>query len=402
MDLKRELRRREWPVRPQDTAYSASTYVSEGRLFTRALQLRQDLSEPIPPGECAITSLVATPRGTVYGATSGARAHLFRYSGSSGDDGVYDLGVIEGARAVRRSLVAGPHGTVLGGISESADGKREGGLFTIRGWRRPRAGHGGHGRRRRPSEHPPRPPGVEVLPAPVSGECVAAMAADRARGVAYGLSSKSATLFSVDMTTDEVRIKGRATTDVNYSHILVADRRGNIYGAGPLGRLFRYNAETDEIEQLALSLPTVAGREFYNRMDSAALDPATGLIYGGGSADGVIFVFDPEQMTIRSLGKVVAEPRCRAITVGLDGRVYGVVGEAGGMGHLFCYDPLAQELRDLGIPFATSERSWHGYEFDAACTGPNGEIYLGESDRISHLFIYFPPIRPQGQDGGRE
>ena len=118
--------------------------------------------------------------------------------------------------------------------------------------------------------------------------------------------------------------------------------------------------------------------------------------------DGVIFVFDPEQMTIRSLGKVVAEPRCRAITVGLDGRVYGVVGEAGGMGHLFCYDPLAQELRDLGIPFATSERSWHGYEFDAACTGPNGEIYLGESDRISHLFIYFPPIRPQGQDGGRE
>jgi len=36
---------------------------------------------------------------------------------------------------------------------------------------------------------------------------------------------------------------------------------------------------------------------------------------------------------------------------------------------------------------------WHGYEFDAACTGEWGEIYLGESDRVSHLFLYFPPVR---------
>jgi len=241
----------------------------------------------------------------------------------------------------------------------------------------------------------PRPPGIEVLPAPVSGECVAAMTIDRDRGVAYGLSSRSATLFSVQMDSLQVSVKGRVTEDPNYSHMLVTDHRGNVYGAGPLGRLFRYDPLTDQVQQLPVSLPTVAGREFYNRLDSAALDPASGLIYGGGSADGVIFVFDPERMRIRSLGKVIAEPRCRAITVGLDGRVYGIAGEPDGMGHLFCYDPEEHELRDLGIPFATSERSWHGYEFDAACTGPNGEIYLGESDRISHLFIYFPPIKPR-------
>jgi len=390
MDLEQELRRRSWPQRPKNVAYSADVYVREGRLFTRALQLAQDLSEPIPPGECAITSLAAAPGGKVYGATSGKRSHVFCYAG----DGVADLGVVPGALAVRRSLVVDAGGRLLGGISEASDGGAEGGLFRVAGGARRRRPCPER-KRRRPSECTPRPPGIEVLPAPVSGECVAAMTIDRDRGVAYGLSSRSATLFSVQMDSLQVSVKGRVTEDPNYSHVLVTDRRGNVYGAGPLGRLFRYDPLTDQVEQLPVSLPTVAGREFYNRLDSAALDPASGLIYGGGSADGVIFVFDPERMRIRSLGKVIAEPRCRAITVGLDGRVYGIAGEPDGMGHLFCYDPEEHELRDLGIPFATSERSWHGYEFDAACTGPNGEIYLGESDRISHLFIYFPPIKPR-------
>jgi len=374
MDLKDGLRRRKWPIKPVGVAYSRLPYVYEGRIFNRALQMQQDLSEPIPPGECAITSLAIAPDGVVWGATSGVRSHLFCYSPVPRRvwdtfDGVYDLGVIEGARAVRRALVVAADGTVLGGISEAAAGKKEGGLFRAQGRK------------------------IELLPVPVPGECVAALALDRERGIAYGLSSESGTLFNVEVSSGKVSVKGKVTEVGAFSHVLVLDRTGSVYGAGPLGRLFRFDPQKDEIENLPLSLPTVAGREFYNRMDSAALDVSSGLIYGGGSADGVIFAFDPERLTIRSLGKVIAEPRCRAITVGLDGRVYGVAGERDGMGHLFCYDPESDELRDLGIPYAASERTWHGYEFDAACTGLNGEIYLGESDRISHLFIYFPPIR---------
>jgi len=378
MVLKEGLMKRKWPTRPDGVAYSSLPYVYEGRMFNRALQLQQDLSEPIPPGECAITALAATPDGTVFGATSGVRSHLFRYSGGPPDDGVYDLGVIKGACAVRRALVAADDGTILGGVSEAADGEKEGALFRCSGRE------------------------IELLPAPVPDECVAALAIDRDRGIAYGLSSKSRNLFSVEVGTGKVSVKERVTEAGDVSDVLVLDRSGNVYGAGPLGRLFRFDPEKDEIDNLPLSLPTVAGREFYNRMDSAALDPATGLIYGGGSADGVIFVFDPQEMTIRSLGKVLAERRCRALTVGLDGRVYGVAGEPSGMGHLFRYDPETHQLRDLGIPYASSERSWHGYEFDAACTGLNGEIYLGESDRISHLFIYFPPIRPARRASGAE
>jgi hypothetical protein len=371
MDLKSELKSRTWPTRPE-IAYSSYPVVTEGRMFNRALQLPQDLSEPIPPGECAITSLALMPRGGVMGATSGKRAHLFHYSAHPMYDGVHDAGVIPNATAVRKSLVVASDATVLGGVSETADGKA-GRLFR---WKYE---------------------GIEMLGVPVAGECVAGMTIDPGRNLAYGISTKSGTLFSADVRTGKVSVKGRVIENGDFSHTLVADKRGRIFGAAHLGRLFMFDPALNEIRPLALSLPTIAGREYYNRLDSAALDPASGIIYGAGSADGVVFALDPEAMTIRSLGKVIAEPRCRAITVGLDGCVYGVAGEHDGMGHLFRYDPAAHELRDLGIPAASSERSWHGYEFEAACTGKSGEIYLGESDRISHLFIYFPPIRPSVQ-----
>ena len=53
--------------------------------------------------------------------------------------------------------------------------------------------------------------------------------------------------------------------------------------------------------------------------------------------------------------------------------------------------PSTGDLRDLGLLRATLPDEWLGHEFDAILTGPNGEIYLGESDRISRLFTYFPP-----------
>ena len=72
--------------------------------------------------------------------------------------------------------------------------------------------------------------------------------------------------------------------------------------------------------------------------------------------------------------------------------MFGIAGEPGGCAHLFCYNPETRELKDLGVPLATVETPWYGYEFEAAVTGKDGEIYLGEVDRISHLWIYFPPI----------
>ena len=384
MDMKEALRGRTWPTRPEGVNagdYGLGPYVREGHVVSRRLCLHQSLSEPIPEGECAITSLCRGSNGKIYGATSGKRSHLFYYDPGPGADGVCDVGVIEGATAVRRALVATDDGRIFGGISESADGNT-GGLFAY------------EVKSDQMSEGATNRGQIERLEAPVPGEGIAALAIDNRRQCVYGLSSVSGTLFVYDVREGEVSIKGEVDKGRQFSRVLVTDKEGGVYGAGACGAIFKFDPDADTLTHLPVKLPTVAGRDFYNQLDSAALDERSGLIYGGGSADGVIFVFDPDRQTIRSLGKVTAEPRFRAITVGLDGRVYGVSGDVDGMAHLFCYHPRTHELADLGIPFSASEAFWHGYEFDAACTGPFGEIYLGESERVSHLFIYFPPIEP--------
>lgn len=72
---------------------------------------------------------------------------------------------------------------------------------------------------------------------------------------------------------------------------------------------------------------------------------------------------------------------------GEDNCIYGIAGKD--CCHLFKYNPEEGDLRDLGILHVSSPRCWHGYEFDAAVTGEKGEIYFGENDRISHLFVYY-------------
>jgi len=403
--IEEQLRQRQWPQAPAhrrdvDTGDYERYMVSYGRVETRALNLHQELSEEIPAGESAITSLSRARGGRiVWGATSGRHSHLFSYDPAPGRNSVIDHGVIDGATAVRRCLAACDTYCVLGAVSATAEEDGTGRLFVYP----PRSERGQRGKRARahrrlqPHVNPDgaHPARVEFLAAPVQGECVAALAWDGFRGQAYGLTSVTGTFFVYDMSTNQISLKGAVADDRRFSSLLVADREGKVYGAGSCGRLFRYDPEKDTLTHLGLPVASIKGRQFYNQWDSAALDPATGLIYGGGSADGVLFVFDPREMTVKSLGKISAEARVRAMAMGLDGRLYGIAGEEEGMGHLFYYDTESHELADLGILFSAEQRMWHGYEFDAAVTGEWGEIYFGESDRISHLFIYQPPLRPR-------
>ena len=382
-DFAQQLRKRTWPEASKKFAgdYCQSVYVQEGRVFSRALRQHQQVSEPIAPGESAITSLCCASNGKIYGATSGAQSHLFYYDPGPRGDGVCDLGVLEGVTAVRRSLVAVAGVGVIAGASEVKDSEEGGALFlhnTRRDWMEE------YGTAKGP---------VERLLVPIKNECIAALTADVPRNAIYGLSCPSGIFFRYDYEAKTVQEYGPVAKDKVFSHTLVPDMAGNVFGATALGTLFRYSPEQDKVVSLQLRIPSVAGREFYNLLDSAILDKESGLIYGAGAADGILFVFDPATLEIRSLGKVTAEPRVRAMSAGHDGRIYGISGCEDGMGHLFRYDPCLHELKDLGLLMAASEVFRHGYEFDAACTGTNGEIYFGESEWESHLFLYFPPYK---------
>ena len=126
----------------------------------------------------------------------------------------------------------------------------------------------------------------------------------------------------------------------------------------------------------------------YNRIGCLIWDDGSQCIYGGTRGDGFLFRFHPASGELISLGKPLNQLHIRCLTVAKDGRIYGIAGNHGC--HLFRYDPGKGDLRDLGVLHAVSRRHWHGYEFDAAVTAESGKVYLGENDRISHLFVYSP------------
>ncbi|MDD2709160.1 MAG: hypothetical protein PHV34_14330 [Verrucomicrobiae bacterium] len=379
--------------------YEKSAFVSEGHVEVRRLG-PSSFVRPIPPGECAITALVRYTGGKIYGGTSGRRAHLFYYDPSPDADVVVDIGVVAEKTRIT-GMVAGEK------IYIATDGEKGGILYAyspceVLMEKLQVAGMGLREIFDSPVEDqmfhsivdPCHSAGkIEVFKKIFHNQGIEGLVMDEKRKVLYGLSSKQGTLFACDVRSGRVSLKGKVDQLEEFSRKLAVDGDGVVYGAGCSGRLFRFDPEKGKIEHLDLFLPSLKGRQAYARVDAWAPDARTGVIYGG-TVDGIVFVFDPKAGKIICLGKPIDQMRVRALTIGNDGRIFGVGGEPGKCCHLFVYEPCSRQLRDLGFMLAAVETPWYGYEIDCAATGRDGEIYFGENDRISNLFIYHPAIGP--------
>jgi len=417
------IKNMEWPTPPEQEErfregnlkqlilqrinYIKSVFVDEGKMEVRKLS-PGGYAKGIPPGESAISALATGASGNIFGGTGGSRAHFFFYSPLPDADLVVDVGVVaENARIT--ALAAHPDGRVFGSTA-ALDGSSEGRIFAYIPCEylfEAAIESCDPGEARKIMDTPPRDSvtafvddpchscgKIETLAVPVEGEGVTSLVLCKENTLLCGLSSKKGILFTYDLATGAVAQKGQADEVWNYSSALITGTDGHVYGAKSEGRIFRYNTETDRIEDTGVQAPSLKGRQLYNKVEVWAKDEFSKIIYGG-TSDGLLFTFDLASMKITTLGKPVKEDRIRALTVGADGRVYGIGGEENGCAHLFCYNPETRDMRDLGMPMACVEEHWYGYQFAAAATGKWGEVYLGESDRISHLFIYFPPITPR-------
>jgi hypothetical protein len=387
----------------QRTNYVKSVFVDEGKVETRRLS-PGGFAKGIPPEESAISALTAVASGNIFGGTGGRRAHLFFYSPLPDADLVTDVGVVaENARIT--ALAAHPDGRIFGATS-AQDGS-SGSVFVYTPCEylfEAAIASCDPSEARKIMDTPPRDSvtafvddpchacgKIETLAVPVEGEGVESLVLCKENTLLCGLSSKRGILFTCDLATGAVALKGQADEVWDYSPVLVTGTDGHVYGAKSEGRIFRYNTESEKIEDTGLQAPSLKGRQLYNKVEVWAKDEFSKVLYGG-TSDGLLFIFDPANMKVTTLGKPVKEDHIKALTVGNDGRVYGIGGEENGCAHLFCYNPETGDMRDLGVPMACVDEHWYGYRFSAAVTGKWGEIYLGESDRISHLFIYFPPI----------
>ena len=309
----------------------------------------------IEPEECAISSMVAGDGGELYGVTSGTKSHVFCYQPGS---------------SIIRSIATIDEATEKSTIALAADGS----IFVAT---KPCEGGGRIYRVKNES-------GIEEIACPVQGEGISAFVSDLAKQVFYGLSSVSGTFFVFDPSTGNVDSKGTVDSDGLFSEHLVVDNDGAVYGGRRWTAMFKYDPASGSLAELAVKAPSLAGREMYNRLDCLICNPADGMIYGGTSGDGVLFRFDPKSMKMISLGKPLNQPRIRCLTFAPSGCLYGIAGDK--CCHLFKHDPQSGELRDMGVLYVDKPYAWHGYEFLSMATGSQGEIYAGESDRMSHLF----------------
>lgn len=164
--------------------------------FSVVEQVRIDLRDlgyapldVIPPEESAIRALAVAADGTLYGATSGKRSHLFRLNPAHGY--VEPLGALEGVSAVCRSLVIAGNGNVYIGTTPG------GRLLRYTPGREPTTARIG------------TPLKTEDLGVAVSGENIHALAIDRVRDRIYGLTSPSGYLFSFEIRTSKLTVAGK-------------------------------------------------------------------------------------------------------------------------------------------------------------------------------------------------
>ena len=360
---------------------SLGEFVTEGTMLAVELCFPGQ-STPPPAGETAIACMALDPAGTVYCGTAGAKAHLLGAL-LRGDTGVvFDLGVAPGADRLDAiathdehvyAVASGPDGSTLWRWPRFARS------FLIQEWTLPR--------------HP-----AEKVRELFVGDRVAGATVAADGQTLYGLTATSGELFRLDLAQPDPVVLAAVDDEGRFSRRLAVDGRGGVWGTRGRGVLWRCDGHSGHLEDVA-EVPAAAGRAQHTQASAWALDPLTGCLYGGTEPDGFLFRVDVDGGQVTPLGKPTRLERIGALAIGNDGRVFGTCGLEEDIGHLFSHDPARGALRDLGVPVSTLAARQYGYHFACMLTGSCGEIYLGQHERVSHLWIYFPPVPSRARVG---
>ena len=375
--------------------YEKSAFVTEGHFEVRALNAKE-FTTPIPPEESAVTALLAHSSGYIYGATSGANAHLFFYNPAPDADACAGIGIIApDTKAV--ALVEGKDHCVYGLANHN--GQMSLCRYSPCGVLLQKKDFTGLGVREvfdLPAEDqlffstidPCHSVGeIEVLKLDLPAEPGTDLVADL-YGNLWLLTEKTGTVLCWNPDDDAPpEVVGAIGSMGGHSPKLLAASSG-VYAAGLYGRLS--HVTQGGVTPLPCQAPCIKGRELYNRVTAWARGSEPGE-YFGGTIDGFLFQFSPQEERVICLGKPTDQSNITALAY-TGGKIYGLNGTSEDCAHFFCYNPATRELRDLGCILARSERPWNGYRCETMVRGKDSALFLGENDRIGHLFLYFPPF----------
>ena len=368
-----------------------------------------------------ITALLANEaNGRIYGATSGKRAHLFVFD--SRVNKVYPLGALpEGEKGVRTCLLADKAGLVYigSGLNEielltlsknMPHGRR---AIENQLWADIKAKYanyaGGHLFVYDPAKNdasvflPGSAAVLADLGIPVPNNSIYAMTMSPDGKAIYGISYPDAEFFSCDLATKKFTRHGKWLEMLSYPgperswrgipRALVCDADGTVWSSGDNGLLRGFLPKLGEFVETKMRIPG----EYWETQNYNAY-PVVEQIFAQGdgslvgtTSDGFVFVAKPNENRLLNWGKPRVERRVRAATLGKDGRLYTICGEKDNVCRLFSFRGDEGHL-DWGV-LGVDRSPYYAkiaYQFDAMCTGADGTIFIGESDRRAKLFMFVP------------
>jgi outer membrane protein assembly factor BamB len=406
------------PLRAQDWA---KTNIKE----LQRVDLR-DLGYPfvneIPENSSAITSLLTARDGKIYGGTTGEESFLFLFDPTINK--VRHLGKIPEQESVHHALAEDIDGFIYLGtgrnmfeeISLSKGGIGTEGRIDKSLWEDIKNHFkeypGGHLYRYNPKSDnqkvklPVMSCELEDLGIPLANNSIYALTINPEGNEIYVITYPDGHFFVYNIEMKKFTDLGPVDERIVFHgperywrslpRSLVCDHSGKVFFSGTEGIIRYYDPVTRKLISTDIRIPGdyyyLQFFEDYAVVDYFTTDP-NGLIYGG-TSDGYLFSFDPAGMKLKNLGKMRASRRLRCLSVGFDGKVYIMAGERSSSRpcQFYSYDPRTGGYDDLGLLIV--DRSpyyyWRGQQFDAMTTGKDGTLYIGESERRSHLFLYIP------------
>lgn len=375
----------------------------------------------VPANSSAVTSLITHNNGMAYGCTSGESAYLFLFNPATNK--AKHLGKIPGQTGVYHSLVEDKAGNLYIGsgknmfedLTLSKWGEGDEGL-DVTLWKDIKKSYrnypGGHLYVYDPTIGDDKVKLADMdgdfkdLGIPVPNNTIYALTINSKANEIYGITYPDGHFFTYSIALKKFNDLGEIDTQKVYHgpernwrtlcRSLICDDAGRVFMSGNKGMLRYYDPEQKKLVTTQLEVP---GDYYYMQFytDYTAVEyfakDADGLIYGG-TTDGYLFSLDTKSMQIVNLGKVRESRRLRCLTVGHDGKVYLMAGERSSSRpcQFYAFNPKTHGFENLGLLVADSSPYyyWRGQQFDSMTTGADGTIYLGESERKSHLFLYIP------------
>lgn len=344
-------------------------------------------------------ALLAASDGKVYAglAYHGSDGHLVYYDSKT--DRVHDVGNLtemSGESHLRR----GPQSKIHSKFGEGKDGRIYYGTHAGWWWDYARfATKEGY-----PGAHwmayDPKTNRVEDFGLGAPNEGVNTGAYDPLFNRIYGLTHPRGHLVYYDVNSGKAVDKGRINNFESICRTLGIDDQGNVYGSFGMGRVFKYDPRTDDIEELSAQIPIrekgiSLGRD-YNKSESAwrtvVWDKKTRQFYGVDESATILFSFNPATGEVRRLGQLAIPELANerevpyatlTLTIGHDRKLYygaaarefDYSGSAGAAtAHLITYHLETGKTEDLGEMFLEDGSRVLGT--NAADTGPDGTIYM--------------------------